>query len=186
MRELHYIQDSLSLRIDGERIPSVVPVPETPKPRAPKRRLQDAKSHGIPELKRCRACNEVKHSSEFTLCSSSRDGLWFRCAECQRQWVRDRYHNSTPEEVNRRRNRHIEYTYGITLEARNAMLDAQGGGCAICGGESNSKGWHIDHDHETGAIRGILCNGCNTAIGQMKDNPDTLIAAAKYLWKRGK
>ena len=182
------LQDSLPLRIDGERIPSFIPVtPEPPKPRAPKRRLQDARSHGVPELKRCRSCGEVKPSSEFTLSSRSRDGLDFRCAECTRSWMKKRYRASTPDEIKRRQERHIKRAYGMSLSDYEALLAEQGGGCAICGGPpGNQKGYHIDHDHETGAVRGILCQGCNHTLGGARDNPDTLIAAAKYLWKRGK
>lgn len=180
-----YIQDSLALRIDGERIPSVVPTtPEPPKPRTPKRRLQDARSHGVPELKRCRTCNVVKPASEFTLNSQSRDGLWFRCAECNREHGKARYER---EKHNRPwLERHLRRSYGITVEQYESMLAAQGGVCAICGGPQTGKNWHVDHDHETGEVRGILCHGCNHALGGARDNPDTLIAAAKYLWKRGK
>lgn len=182
------LQDSLPLRIDGERLPSVIPVtPEPPKTQAPRRRLQDARSHGVPELKRCRSCNMVKPSSEFTLNSSSRDGLSFRCAECTRSWFKQRYEASTPDEIRRRQERHIKKTYGITLSDFESMLNQQGGGCAICGSpDHGGKNWHVDHDHETGVVRGILCGGCNTALGGMKDNPDICISAAKYLWKRGK
>lgn len=183
-----YIQDPLFVRVDGERIPSVIPTtPEPPKPRAPKRRLQDARSHGVPELKRCRTCKQVKSSSEFTVCKKNRDGLNFRCAECTRTWINARYRNATPDEIQQRQERHILRTYGLTLAERDAMLEDQGGGCAICGtNEHGGKSWHVDHDHDTGKVRGILCSGCNTGIGSMRDNPDFCIAAAKYLWKAGK
>lgn len=181
-----YIQDSLALRVNDERIPSVIPVtPDPPKPRAAKRRLQDARSHGIPELKRCRSCSIVKPSSEFSLYSASRDGLFHRCAECSRLAGKARYH----EEKHKRPwlERHLRLTYGITVEQYETMLEEQGSACAICGAtEHGGKNWHVDHDHETGAVRGILCQGCNLALGGTRDNPDTLIAAAKYLWKRGK
>lgn len=182
------LQDSLPIHIDGERIPSVVPVtPEPPKPRAAKRRLQDARSHGVPEVKRCRSCSIVKPSSEFNLAKKSRDGLDFRCAECTRNWVNSRYRKSTPDEILRRKERHIKRTYGLTLADFETMLANQGGGCAICASaDHGGKSWHVDHDHETGAVRGILCHGCNHALGGARDNPDVLIAAAKYLWKRGK
>lgn len=63
--------------------------------------------------------------------------------------------------------------YGLTTEARDAMLAAQGGGCAICrrmtpGGQGQ---WHVDHDHAIGpfAVRGILCGDCNTTLGKIGD-----------------
>jgi hypothetical protein len=73
---------------------------------------------------------------------------------------------------------------GLTREAYDAMLAAQNGACAICGAASgNDRGYrlHIDHDHETGKVRALLCHGCNTGIGGFSDNPELLRAAADYL-----
>ena len=58
------------------------------------------------------------------------------------------------------------------------MLVAQGGRCAACGTREpgTKKGWHVDHCHETGAVRGILCHHCNVGIGKAKDNIETLRA----------
>lgn len=57
--------------------------------------------------------------------------------------------------------------------------------CAICGGTESASQWGnrmvIDHDHVSGAVRGLLCHPCNKAIGQMADDPDRLEAAANYL-----
>ncbi|MEZ0067481.1 hypothetical protein ABIA32_003494 [Streptacidiphilus sp. MAP12-20] len=68
-----------------------------------------------------------------------------------------------------------------------AMLKAQLGVCLICLICLSPKPEHVDHDHETGRVRGILCFACNAALGQMKDRPDALRRAADYLegnrWK---
>lgn len=61
------------------------------------------------------------------------------------------------------------------------MLEAQGGVCAICRRPSDPAPLHVDHDHRTGAIRGLLCSPCNTAIGLLGDDPDRMMAAAAYL-----
>jgi hypothetical protein len=62
------------------------------------------------------------------------------------------------------------------------MLDAQGGGCAICGRLPRSDiALHVDHDHATGRIRGILCWPCNNLLGDVQDDPKRLYAAADYL-----
>ena len=61
------------------------------------------------------------------------------------------------------------------------MHDAQGGLCAICGRKQPEKWLAVDHDHETGVIRGLLCSRCNSGLGQFKDNPDRLRLAADYL-----
>ena len=61
----------------------------------------------------------------------------------------------------------IYYTYGMTLEEKSAILSFQGNACAICKTELQLEGrkTHVDHDHKTGAIRGLLCNTCNTRLG---------------------
>jgi hypothetical protein len=75
--------------------------------------------------------------------------------------------------------------YGITPEDYAAMLAAQGGGCAICGAaegtEKRIKYLHVDHDHETGKVRGLLCHLCNLGIGKFQDDPELLVKAAHYL-----
>ena len=69
--------------------------------------------------------------------------------------------------------------YGITVEQYEAMLEQQGGVCAVCG--RSDLEFHIDHDHSTGVVRGVLCGLCNKGLGQFKDSPDLLEAAAAYL-----
>ncbi len=70
----------------------------------------------------------------------------------------------------------------------NDLLIRQGGVCAICeqpprGDWKNNKNLHVDHDHKTGQVRGLLCPDCNTSIGKMKDSPEMLRKAAEYLEK---
>ena len=72
--------------------------------------------------------------------------------------------------------------WGITLEERDALITAQSGRCAICRQAfENSKDTHIDHDHDTDVIRGLLCSRCNLGLGMFKDSPESLRAAAAYL-----
>ena len=77
--------------------------------------------------------------------------------------------------------------YGISLREFQDLFARQGGVCAICGQpETASKGGRkprlsIDHDHETGEIRGLLCNRCNTGLGLFLDDPDYLLTAIAYL-----
>lgn len=85
------------------------------------------------------------------------------------------------------RNRRFERKYGITLEQYTFMLDQQNGVCKICKQPETRKLFGkvvallIDHDHNTGKIRGLLCNKCNGMLGLSNDNPDILIAGAEYL-----
>jgi Recombination endonuclease VII len=69
--------------------------------------------------------------------------------------------------------------YGITLEEYNVILSAQNGACAICKTRMTTP--CVDHDHNTGRVRGLLCSECNKAIGFLKDDPDRCLNAATYL-----
>jgi hypothetical protein len=72
--------------------------------------------------------------------------------------------------------------YGLEPDDYHALLEAQGGGCAICGTPPNAtRALAVDHDHETGAVRGILCGRCNPGLGHFKDDPLLLEKAAHYL-----
>jgi hypothetical protein len=75
---------------------------------------------------------------------------------------------------------------GMTLEDYDFMCRYQNNCCAICSCDNPGKGiknWHIDHDHVTGAVRGLLCSRCNLMLGKANDNPYLLDAAADYLRK---
>jgi hypothetical protein len=74
--------------------------------------------------------------------------------------------------------------YGVTLADYQAMLEAQGGNCAICHAleADQFKGvFHVDHCHATGAVRGLLCRGCNHMLGVVGDDPAILQRAIAYL-----
>ena len=72
--------------------------------------------------------------------------------------------------------------FGITLSAYLSMKEGQDGKCIICKIKSK-RNLCVDHDHKTGEIRGLLCLGCNTGLGNFKDNVNILSAAIKYLNK---
>ena len=111
----------------------------------------------------CRTCQQVKPLSEWSRSSRSRDGLQSRCKECTSR---------------RQRRDHLERSYGLTEDAVDKLLAHQGGLCAIC---QSAPAIHIDHDHRTGAVRGMLCFRCNAALGQLGNSPDVLVRAARYL-----
>lgn len=79
--------------------------------------------------------------------------------------------------------------YGLTIDSYEQMLAAQGGGCAICTSPvhpgKDLRRLHIDHDHETGRVRGILCANCNRVLGLVGDDPELLIRASEYLLRFG-
>lgn len=72
--------------------------------------------------------------------------------------------------------------YGMSIEAYDAMLDSQGGVCACCGGANkDGKRLAVDHCHNFGHIRGLLCASCNAGIGMFRDDPSVLAKAIEYL-----
>ena len=87
-----------------------------------------------------------------------------------------------PERKRAMRDLYYRRTYGITADEVDAMLDAQGGACAICGNTPDRlASMHLDHDHAGGHLRGLLCLDCNQALGKFRDDPALLRAAAEYL-----
>ena len=74
---------------------------------------------------------------------------------------------------------HLKYNYKLTPEQFRQMQLDQGLVCAIC--KEYIINWHIDHNHKTGQVRGLLCKDCNFGIGRLKDSPDICINASNYL-----
>ena len=88
------------------------------------------------------------------------------------------------------RNSYLKKKYNISNEEYYSLYNKQNGKCAICfqcieiilnkrGNNSNSC--HLDHDHKTGKIRGMLCHSCNNALGHFKDNTKIMLQAVKYI-----
>lgn len=77
----------------------------------------------------------------------------------------------------------VEKVYGLTREQHDELLARQGNTCAICA--LPMERIHIDHDHATGEVRGLLCPKCNQAIGLLQDSADIALAAAHYLKNGG-
>ena len=72
--------------------------------------------------------------------------------------------------------------YGLTRESWNDLFIKQNGLCAVCGDWLKFlKTAHVDHDHNTGKVRGLLCKKCNTGLGQLRDSSELLLKASNYL-----
>ncbi len=99
------------------------------------------------------------------------------CRDCRAAISRAHYRRY-PE---RDRNRRLKKMFGISLEEYNQLLAAQGGGCAICGTKPKNRALHVDHNHKTGDVRGILCWWCNGLVGKLRDRPELADACATYL-----
>lgn len=115
-------------------------------------------------MKKCRTCGVEKPLTEFHIRSDT--GKYQNgCKTC--------YHNAQ-----------IQRNYGISLADYDRMYEEQDGACAICRLPQNSKRntrFCVDHDHDTGCVRGLLCDSCNRGIGLLKDDPRLLDRAAQYL-----
>lgn len=81
----------------------------------------------------------------------------------------------------------LRKTYNISVDEYENMLNAQGGGCAICKAKANDgDSLHVDHNHISGLVRSLLCQTCNMGLGLFRDSPELLRTAAVYLersWK---
>lgn len=138
------------------------------------------------ESKVCSRCRERKPADLFhTKRHGSRDGLRPWCRSCSNEYARN-YRTTNAQSLH---GRHIKSRYGISSEEYEAILDAQGGVCAVCRQPNSQfdqrvgreRKLHVDHDHETGAVRGLLCSRCNNALGSAGDDPERLRALAVYL-----
>lgn len=87
-------------------------------------------------------------------------------------------------EAKRQRNNYLRMTYGMTLEHYEGMLAAQSGKCAICARVPLGRmPLHVDHNHETGAVRGLLCRRCNSLAGFIEKHGSLVPNAEAYLGK---
>lgn len=140
-------------------------------------------------LKECADCRAVMALSEFSpVARNVGRGFSHYASACRpcRQIRNKKYRAENREHVKKlSRLSHVARTYGLSAEKYNAMHAEQRGCCAICMRHATEikKGLSVDHDHDTGAVRGLLCAECNTAIGMLGDDPATLTAAIAYLQK---
>lgn len=125
----------------------------------------------------CRKCGENKSPDEFYR-RKGRTGRRSECKACGRAEL-DAIPN-TPEAA---RARWLRRRFGMNIADWDALYEAQGQGCAICGIPENRDGRSlaVDHDHSTGAVRGLLCTACNQALGCFADDPARLQRAIDYL-----
>lgn len=105
--------------------------------------------------------------------------------EATRLYNKARY--NSPEGKDRARHYHIKRLYGISLDEYKEMSERQNHVCAICGNAETAtlrgevKSLAVDHCHQTGEVRGLLCTDCNRALGLFKDNINVIRKAADYL-----
>ena len=160
-------------------------------------------------MKRCRHCGERKPLMEFYADAAAKDGLRPECKACtsarrkrwyaenrereiervrrwqvdnadRRQAYQEEYKQSGRKRIADRKS-HLKRTFGLSEVDYERILAQQGGGCAICGRVPGSRHLHVDHDHDTGDVRGLLCFACNVAIGHLRDDPMIAVRLIDYL-----
>lgn len=82
------------------------------------------------------------------------------------------------------RDNHLQRKFGISIDEFGKKLSEQGNKCAICKSEypGGNRSFHVDHNHSTGQVRKLLCQGCNAALGYARENPEILREMIKYLY----
>lgn len=161
-------------------------------------------------MKQCSQCGVEKEHSVFCIDRRVKDGLSSQCKECHNlygQSKKGRVYNKVATKKYRQtkkgkaaayratriqqkkhpeklREYAIKYNYNLSPTQYKAIWDNQEGLCAICKVQLSSlslKAVHVDHDHSSGKVRGILCNCCNLGLGQFRDSILYLDAAKRYL-----
>jgi hypothetical protein len=140
--------------------------------------------------KACCKCKQIKPLDEFHNHKASVDGKQKTCKTCQKV-----YSQSDVCKANRKAyyqknklahiERNLKRQYGLDWENYSKLLESQNNCCAICkspdSGSMCSQRLFVDHCHDTGKVRGLLCHHCNTALGLFQDNPLILKSAINYL-----
>jgi hypothetical protein len=145
----------------------------------------------------CTKCQERKPITDYHNSKRSKDGLFWHCKICCRKRHTDWAENNREHMKEYRQNwndqnpeygrRYTLQKYDLTVDQYNNMLTEQVGVCKICGQPETSvsrgalRSLSVDHCHDTGKVRGLLCYRCNTSIGRMNDDPDLLQKAVDYL-----
>lgn len=138
------------------------------------------------DIKICCRCGSKKSIDNFPKDISKPDGHSYHCKDCQKIHATKNY--------SKHRKRRLQDVmvdnlrkYGLTLESYSAMLLSQNCQCKICGKSTKELGKRlgVDHRHDNGKVRGLLCVTCNLAIGYLKDSPELAKKTFEYIVKDG-
>ena len=107
--------------------------------------------------------------------------MGYKCPEKKREYAKS-YNLKYKEKA---REKHLLRLYGITIDGWNKMFDDQNGCCDICGTHQSEqkRRFDVDHNHETGEVRSLLCTNCNTAVGLLQESVENAEKLSRYLRK---
>ena len=127
----------------------------------------------------CTKCNTPKPVSEFHKRSAVKRGHDAWCKSCKTIYRKGYYEDNYEKELLRSRKKSWNYQgFDLEHDEHERMMVEQNHCCKICGNRSTL---HVDHDHQTGKVRGLLCPPCNKGLGHFKDNVEILQKAIDYL-----
>jgi Recombination endonuclease VII len=134
----------------------------------------------------CNTCKKLLPLEAYSNRKSFKDGKENKCRSCRYAYNKQHRKNNPDKTKVYRKKSNLWASYKITLDQYNIFLESQNYKCAICkihvdqvGGRHGTL--NVDHCHNTGKIRGLLCSNCNTGLGQFKDNTNRLKSAISYL-----
>lgn len=135
--------------------------------------------------KPCAACHDVKPLEEFHVDKTKKSGRTSTCKKCACTRSRQFYPDNKPRMLDVNYRWHLKNKYGITWEEKEEIFRLQGYKCGACGSSfpknTKHKRWAVDHDHDTGEVRGILCCNCNAALGMADNSIEIFQALIRYL-----
>ncbi len=153
-----------------------------------------AKIKIIDGKKQCAHCKESLPVSCFSKALKMKSGLDSYCRDCKKKMrdanienrrvaARNSWHKHKAKYRPRKRAHRLRSEFGLSLAEYDQMFEMQDGNCKICGLPEINKRLAVDHCHKTDKIRGLLCGRCNTTLGRVEENTETLWNMIEYLMK---
>lgn len=142
---------------------------------------------------RCPEVQRARKKENVAAWQAKNKGKLKEYASRHRRKYRERYNAkvrewtaNNPERMKRLKvANNLKANYGLSIEEYEAMVESQGGVCAICGNPPGKRRLNVDHDHETGIIRALLCGHCNRGIGYFREDVEVMAKAIEYVRRFG-
>ena len=134
--------------------------------------------------KDCTHCGEIKPLTDFSKDKATPTGYGYWCKQCARE-INIAYKNTAAGKRSAKKGQ-LKFRYKLTYEEWEKLFNDQKACCAICGTHQSKlkRSLCIDHSHDTGVIRGLLCNRCNLGIAHFKEDAENCLKAYQYLRQR--